>query len=77
MSILDNNALNDLKWNYNYNLNRFYKGCSYCEKHKKEADKWLPQLLDILDNINSLLDEIMQNQEVTEEEILNGFKITE
>lgn len=77
MSILEAKALEDLKWNYNYNLSRFYKGCEYCNKHIEEADKWLPELLSVLDNINLLLDEIMINQNVTKDEILQGFTIRE
>ena len=67
--------LGDLKWNYNHYLVRYYKGCTYCEQHKDEMDKWLPELLDILDNINLLLKDIQAICEVSTEEILKGFKI--
>ena len=77
MSILNDRAINELKWNYNYNLNRFYKGCEYCNKNPKEMDKWLPEISSILDNINFLLTEIMQNIEVTDEEIEHGFDLKE
>lgn len=73
MPILDKKAMQDLKWNYNYNLDRYYNGCEYCKKHKKEIDKWLPTILDILNNINNLLEEIMKYEEVTKEQILKGF----
>lgn len=66
-------VLNQLKWNYNHNLIRYYKGCIYIKKHKNETDKWLPELLDILDNINLLLNDIRQICEVSTDEILKGF----
>lgn len=66
-------VLEQLKWNYNHNLIRFYKGCIYLEKRKNEIDKWLPELLDILDNINLLLNDIRQICEVSTDEILKGF----
>ena len=77
MSVLNDKAIYDLKWNYNYNLNRFYKGCEYCNKNPQEMDKWLPEISSILDNINFLLTEIMQNIEVTDEEIEHGFDLKE
>ena len=77
MSVLNDKAIEDLKWNYNHNLNRYYKGCEYCSNHKKDRDKWIPELLEILNNLNLLLDEIMANQDVTEDEILQGFAIQE
>ena len=59
---------------YNENLKRYYNGCKYCEEHKSEIDKWLPELLKILENINSLLVKIMEHRNVSTEEILEGFK---
>jgi len=73
LPILNKEAINDLKWNYNYNLSRYYKGCEYCNQHISEIDKWLPELLDILDNINKLLEEILKYEEVTKKQILKGF----
>lgn len=75
MSVLNNEAIEELKWNYNYNLGRYYKGCEYCSTHKNEIDKWLPELMDILDNINILLEEIMKEKNVTEQEIVGGFNL--
>ncbi len=66
-------VLNDLKFDYNVNLQRYYKGCEYCKKHKKEVDKWTPELLNILDNLNVLLEEIKQYESITEKQILEGF----
>lgn len=67
-------VLSELKWNYNYNLNRYYKGCTYCEEHKEEIEKWLPKILEIAENIDLFLAEIQKYQEVSKEEILNGFR---
>lgn len=66
-------ALDDLKWNYNHNLNRYLNGCLYCVKHPSETDKWLKELLNILNNMNMLIEEIEKYQTVTENEILKGF----
>lgn len=67
--------LDDFKYDYNYYLRRYYNGCKYCSEHIDEVDKWLPELLDIMDNINLLGIEISKYIEMTEEEILHGFKI--
>lgn len=68
-------VLNDLKWNYNYNLGRYYKGCEYCSKHKKETNKWIKELLEILDNMETLLTEISKTEDVSQQQILGGFLI--
>lgn len=67
-------VLEELKWNYNYNLGRYYNGISYLEKHPKQFDKWIIKILEIRNNIDILLEEIMKQQEVSREEILTGFK---
>ena len=67
--------LNDLKYDYNYYLNRYYKGCKYCSEHIEEVDKWILELLDIMDNINLLGEEICKYIKMTEEEVLYGFKV--
>ena len=59
-----------LKQKYNNLLQRYYNGCNYIEEHSKEADKYLPKVLEILDKLNQILKHIP----ATEEEILNGFK---
>lgn len=67
--------MNELKEFYNYNLKRFNNGCKYCEEHKDEIDKWLPELFKIYKNMNDTLDEIAKCQEITSKEIIEGFKI--
>ena len=66
--------LEELKWNYNYNLGRYYNGISYLEKYPKQFEKWIKKLLEIRTNIDTLLEEIMKYQEVSKQEILTGFK---
>ena len=75
MSILNDKDLYDLKWNYNYNLKRYNNGCNYLEKHRNEIDKWIPELMNILENINLLLEEIEKNIDVNDKEILEGFEL--
>lgn len=55
---------------YNKTLQRYYNGCNYIEENIKEADKYLPEVLKLLDTLNQILKRIP----ATEEEILNGFK---
>ncbi len=75
--ILEEQALNDLKWDFNYNLGRYVKGCEYCSNNPKEADRWIPTLLELKKNIEILLSEIEKCIEVTPEEVLRGFEINE
>lgn len=55
---------------YNKTLQRYYNGCNYIEEHIEECDKYLPEVLKLLDKLNQILKRIP----ATEEEILNGFK---
>ena len=66
--------LDKLKQEYNHNLTRHYNGCRYCEEHRSEIDKWLPELLQIQNKMNELLEEIMKQQKVSNKEILEGFE---
>lgn len=75
MPILNKKELYELKWNYNHNLNRYYNGCNYIEQNKQDTDKYLAELLSIKENLEIILTEIMENEKVSEEEILNGFKL--
>lgn len=59
-----------LKQTYNKLLQRYYNGCNYIEENIKEADKYLPEVLKLLDTLNQILKRIP----ATEEEILNGFE---
>ena len=68
------NDLGKLKQEYNHNLTRLYNGCKYCEEHRNEVDKWLPELFKIYNKMNELLDEIMKYEQVSNEFVLGGFK---
>ena len=75
MSVLNEKAIYELKWNYNNNLIRFYNGCKYLENNRDKIDKYINEILDIKNNIEVLLEEIQKYEKVTEKEILGGFDI--
>lgn len=58
------------KSKYNKLLKRYYNGCKYLSENLNECDKYLPLLLQILDNINII---ILENNITDTEIILNGF----
>lgn len=62
--------MDKIKELYNKILQRYYNGCNYIEEHIQEADKYLPEVMKLLDTLNQILKRIP----ATEEEILNGFK---
>lgn len=59
------------KEEYNYWLTRYYKGCAYLEKHPEEHDKYIGELLKILDELNRLI----EIHNITGPEITRGFYI--
>ncbi len=61
-----------LKKEYNTTLQRYYNGCNYIDEHLEEMDKYLPVVQELLNKLNKILEKILK---VTEEEIINGFKI--
>lgn len=65
----------ELKVMYNQKIKRYYNGCQYIKEHCRETDKWLPEVLKILDEMNLILEEIQLTEEVSKEEILEGFGI--
>lgn len=70
-------VLEELMKDYNHYLKRYYNGCDYCSKKPEETDKWLPELHKIMDIANETLKEIKKHREISDEEILQGFKIKE
>ncbi|CDB32116.1 unknown [Clostridium sp. CAG:575] len=62
--------MDKIKELYNKILQRYYNGCNYIEEHIEEVDKYLPEVMKLLDTLNQILKKIP----ATEEEILNGFK---
>ncbi len=69
------NDLDKLKKEYNHNLKRYYNGCAYCEEHRDEVDKWLPELFRIQNNMNELIDKIREISQMSDKEILEGFEL--
>lgn len=65
----------ELKIMYNERRKRFYNGCQYIKEHCKETEKWLPEVFKILDEMNLILEEIQLTENVSDEEILKGFKV--
>lgn len=63
--------MDKLKQEYNKTLQRYYNGCDYIKEHLDEADKYLPIVLTLLNNINGILNRIPNK---TKEEIMNGFR---
>lgn len=63
--------MDKLKQEYNKTLQRYYNGCNYIKEHLDEADKYLPIVLTLLNNINGILNRIPNK---TKEEIMNGFR---
>lgn len=67
--------LNELKMDYNFNLNRFYNGCNYLDEHPEDCDKYLNELFKVYNKVNELIEEIEKYQKVTSDEVLGGFAI--
>ena len=65
----------ELKIMYNEKIKRYYNGCQYIKEHIKDVEKWLPEVIKILDEMNLILEEIQLTENVSEEEILKGFKL--
>ena len=63
--------MNSYKEEYNYWLTRYCKGCAYLEKHPEEHDKYIGELLKILDELNRLI----EIHNITGPEITRGFYI--
>ena len=65
--------LKQIKWEYNNTLNRYYNGCNYLIKNPNEFDKYIDNVIKLKLKIDELLEIIMEEQEVTENEVLGGF----
>lgn len=63
--------MNNLKQEYNKTLIRYYNGCNYIETHLDQCDRYLPEVLKLLNRMNHILEQIPRAKE---EEILNGFE---
>lgn len=67
--------LKQTKWEYNNTLNRYYNGCNYLIDNPEQFDKYIDNVMGFKEKLDELLDEIMKEQEVTENEILGGFSL--
>lgn len=65
----------ELKKMYNERIKRYYNGCQYIKEHIREADKWLPEVFNILEEMGLILEEIQLTECISKEEIEKGFKI--
>lgn len=65
----------ELKKMYNERVKRYYNGCQYIKEHIREADKWLPEVFNILEEMGLILEEIQLTECISKEEIEKGFKI--
>ena len=67
--------LNELKMEYNLNLNRLYNGCNYVDEHPEECNKYIDEIFKIYKKTNEIIDQIMKYQQVSSDEVLGGFKL--
>lgn len=67
--------LEDLKRMYNFNINRYNNALKTFETASEEdREKWLPEFIKIQDTLSGLLEKILHYQNVTKDEVFNGFK---
>ncbi len=64
-----------LKKQYNYLLNRYYNGCNYIEENPDQFNKYINKIMDFKEELENILEKIQNEQKVSEEEILGGFKV--
>lgn len=62
--------MEEYKQRYNYLLNKYYNGCEYVKNHPETFEKYLPNLLTFLQEINKIISEnCIDDVNI----ILNGF----
>lgn len=66
--------MEELKREYNHNLQRFYNADKYLRQHPEEVDMLLGEVMKIKHKLENILDEIVKEINVTEEETAYGFK---
>lgn len=67
--------LEELKMDYNFNLNRLYNGCNYLDEHPEDCDKYLNELFKVYNKVDVIIRQIEKYQKVTSDEVLGGFTI--
>lgn len=65
----------ELKMKYNYLLNRYYNGCNYICENPDTFDEYIKKIMEFKNELEKILEKIMNIQEVTQDEVLGGFKI--
>lgn len=68
--------MEELKKKYNHLLKRFENGCVYLGKHKEEIPKYMPEILNIVNDLGLIIDILAEryNHPMTNSEIERGFK---
>lgn len=67
--------LEELKMDYNFNLNRLYNGCNYLDEHPEDCDKYLNELFKVYNKVDVIIRQIEKYQKVSSDEVLGGFEI--
>lgn len=62
-----------MKEKYNKLLKRYINGCEYLKNNPEKQEKYLVELIKILDEMNRILKEIEKEEKITEKEMLIGF----
>ena len=61
--------LEELKMDYNFNLNRLYNGCNYLDEHPEDCDKYLNELFKVYNKVDVIIRQIEKYQKVTSDEV--------
>lgn len=67
--------LEQVKWEYNNVLNRYYNGCNYLIDNPNEFDKYINIIMELKSKLDELINIIIKRQSITEDEILGGFTL--
>ena len=67
--------VNELKKEYNYNLNRLKNGFKYIQEHKSEEEVWLPEIFKIWHKMCELYEEIKKYEITDGTQVEKGFEI--
>lgn len=59
---MEEKAIWELKWNYNYFLSRFFNGFYYMKNNPEEASKWKKEFLEILEDMTLMLEELRKER---------------
>ena len=68
-------SISELKKRYNELLSRLRKGCIYLENNRQDIDKYIPEIEKIQNEMEKITNKIMEKEEMSNEQIINGFDI--